>query len=89
MSGLMVRSSLIASEAVGENLLLVDAQRDLFFSSNGVAAIIWERLKDRASHDDLYKAVMKHFENVDAEIVKKDVNEFVESLIENGLVEKL
>ena len=78
----------LPSETVGRDLLVVDADRDLFFSSNPVGAFIWANLDSSKSIDDLTSLILGEFEGADPAAVKQDVQEFVDAMCEQGIVER-
>lgn len=81
------RVAALPSETVGGDLLVVDAERDLFFSANAVGAFIWSRLESPVSMDELVKAVVDEFEIASTDDAKLDVSEFVEALRNQKIVE--
>lgn len=83
-----IRSSKLPFEKVGTDLLVVDAEEDIFFSSNAIGAFIWEELASPQSHKELCDAVCMGFEVVDVSEVLSDVEDFVNSLLEHKLVEQ-
>lgn len=79
----------LPSETVSGDLLIVDAERDLFFSSNPVGAFIWSKLEAAISLDELSDAVVETFEGAERASVKSDVLEFIDALLLQGIVETL
>jgi len=82
------RVAALPSETVGSDLLVVDADRDLFFSSNPVGAFIWANLDSSKSIDDLTSLIVDEFEGADPVAVKQDVQAFVDDMCEHGIVER-
>ena len=50
-------------------------------------ALLWEKLSQGASEDDLVNALLEKFE-VDADTARRDAVAFVENLRKNGLLEE-
>lgn len=84
------RSADVVARRVLDETLLVPvrglvAQRMEIFSLNPVAALVWERLKERVSMDDLVQAIVSEFD-VDPERARTDLQALIAELEECGLL---
>lgn len=69
--------------------MIVDAERDTFFSANSVGARIWEELAQPVTIDEISSTIAKDIEGAADAPIKEDVTEFLKSLEENGLVQQV
>jgi hypothetical protein len=77
---------LIATDMDGETVMM-DVESGIYFGLSGVGGRIWELLEDPRSAEDLTRAIMAEFD-VDPETCRTDVQSFLDSLLENGLVKR-
>lgn len=68
--------------AVGDEAVNFDGIRTL----NETGAFLWKQIEQGADEEKIVNALMEEYE-VDEETAKNDVQEFVNLLINNGLVE--
>ena len=59
---------------------------DVILKTNKVGATIYKMLENEIEYENLISALYEKFD-VDLEELKKDVNEFIESLREKGLLD--
>ncbi len=55
-------------------------------SVNEIGAFLWEKLQQESSMDQLVEAVLEEYE-AEEEIARSDMTEFVESLVNIGIVQ--
>lgn len=84
------RSSIVTRQVVGETIL-VPVQRRLgeqhcIYTLNEVGALVWERADGRATLGQLIDGVIAAFETT-REAAERDVRAFVETLVEERLLE--
>ncbi|NJM74002.1 MAG: PqqD family protein [Scytonema sp. RU_4_4] len=78
----------IATTFFGDSAVLLDSRKNLYYSLNNSAAEFWKFLMQMDSFDKALKEVLKLYED-SSELVKKDMEELVESLLETGLLESV
>ena len=80
-----------AREIMGEYILIPVGEAALAVSgmgsTNAVGAFICEQLKENCSYDELYANLLNEFD-VDAEVAKADLDEFLDKLTRLGLLER-
>lgn len=76
----------------GENILIGMGEENIDFSKvisfNETSLFIWEKMEEGASSIDAIVSSLTEEYEVDVELAKKDVTEFVNQLIELGVLEK-
>lgn len=84
-----MRCSKLPFEEVGGELVILDVENDVFFSSNAVGMAIWKSIEEPKSVDDLCAIIKDAFNDVRCEDIEKDVNEFIQELLERDLATTL
>lgn len=82
-----VRPPDIFSTSVDDELIIMDAAGEAFFSSNAVACVIWAALEVPATVDSLRDKVLQNFQGADAAQVSADIGEFLKQLQARDLVQ--
>lgn len=85
-SALYVRREDVFFTIVGDELIVMDDAEEKFFTSNAVAAAIWEMLEHPADLNQLSTKLMASFSGAEHDQVRADVREFLVTLRERGLV---
>ncbi len=77
------------STRVGKKTYLLLQNRNLLFELNPTSSLIWEKLKDKMTVDDLVRELEKKFDisTKDQTAIKKDVLEFLDFLQKKHLLE--
>ncbi len=81
----MKRSQSAMARQVDDELVILDVPSGQFFALNDVGMLIWDRLEEECSYDQLVDAVVADYE-VDRVDAADDVSELVGQLIDAGLV---
>jgi hypothetical protein len=85
-----IRDGFIVRELAGEVIVVPIGERVIDFNGlitlNDTAHLLWKRLKEGASLDELADAVIKEFDT-DHETAYRDTETFVTQLKEKGLLE--
>ena len=71
------------SARVGDELMMMSAERGVYLGLNEVGARIWELLETPRSREALYAALQVEFE-VDAETCRTEVDDFLQELLRRG-----
>ena len=82
----MRRSPQAMSRQLDDEVVILDVPSGRYFSLNAVGVVVWDRLADEATIDDLVDAVTAEFE-VDPDTARSDIDGLVASLTEAGLLE--
>ena len=69
-----------------EGLVLLHVRKGVFFRANLVGARIWEKLSEGSPITRIVSRVAEEFAPCD--VVAKDVDEFIASLVDQGFLEK-
>ena len=81
---------MVARKIAGETFLVPVkgelAQLHRLFALNAVGAFIWEQIDGRRDLDVIHSGLLEEFE-VSAEQARQDLGEYVERLLEAGLIE--
>lgn len=56
-------------------------------SLNETSALIWEMIEKSASKEEIVKKIISEYD-IDEETAKNDMNDFIQTAIEKGLVEE-
>lgn len=85
-----INGDFVLREIAGETILIpvnASAQSmDGMAVLNGAGAFLWERLPQANRAEDLTAAILAEYD-VDAETARRDVEEFLESLRESGILD--
>ena len=85
-----IKKNFILREVAGTYIVVAVGEAVKNFKSiinlNGTGAFLWKKLEKGATAEELVKGIIEEYE-VEEEIAKKDVLEFVQRLKEKGLVE--
>lgn len=71
----------------GSGAVLLDLKRGTYFSLNGVGAVLWSRLNDKASVDELVSYASSRY-TVPIDNVREHVQGFIAELDGAGLLER-
>jgi len=86
LSTVVRKSARQVSCVLDDEVAILNLDRALYFGLQGVAAHIWDALQEPRSVGEICDGVMDHF-NVTAEMCRADVDCFIVSLRDAGLVE--
>ena len=85
-----IKYDFVIREIIGEYILVPLGEGALVLSgmgtTNEVGAFICGRLKENRSYDEIYADLLNEFE-VDEDVAKKDLDEFLDKLVKMGLLE--
>lgn len=76
----------VSFSIVGQDAFLLNTQTNKYFSLEEVGARLWELLNDGQSLRDGYQVILGEYE-IDPAQLEQDLLEFLNHLLENGLVE--
>ncbi len=76
--------SVFAQEVDGE-MVLLDMESENYFGLDEVGTAIWQAMQENESLQEVFEVLMEQYE-VEAEVLQNDLSEFVDKLLESGLV---
>jgi len=77
--------TVFAQEVDGE-MVLLDMESENYFGLDEVGTAIWQAMQEKETLQEVFEALLEQYE-VEAEVLEKDLSDFVEKLLESGLVE--
>jgi hypothetical protein len=86
LSTLVKQSPAQVSTALDEEIVILNLENSLYFGLEGVAACIWNAIKEPTNAAEICREVMDRFE-VGEEQCRTEVLEFLEQLATAGLIE--
>lgn len=78
-------SDQLLSSQVEDELVMLDIDRGEYFGLNAVGSFLWEQLAEPTTGSELSERLIEAFE-VDSATSEADVAEFLQSLLERGLI---
>ncbi len=75
-----------ASRVLGDEAIVVNFQNSFFFNLNPVGTFIWEHCDGHHSVAQIAQTLTEGFQ-VDLEAATKDYRQFIEELVEQGLLQ--
>lgn len=77
--------SVFAQEVDGE-MVLLDMESENYFGLDEVGTSIWQAMQEKETLKEVFDALLEQYE-VEAEVLERDLSDFVGKLLESGLVE--
>lgn len=77
--------SVFAQEVDGE-MVLLDMESENYFGLDEVGTSIWQVMQEKETLKEVFDALLEQYE-VEAEVLERDLSDFVGKLLESGLVE--
>ena len=77
--------TVFAQEVDGE-MVLLDMESENYFGLDEVGTSIWQAMQEKETLKEVFESLLEQYD-VEAEVLEKDLSEFVEKLLESGLVE--
>lgn len=84
---LWVTSDNVASSEIGDEVALLDASKNQYFTLNQAGSVVWRLLSDKHTAAELTHAVATEF-GIEAAACEDDINELIVQLNEAGLIRK-
>jgi ornithine carbamoyltransferase len=77
--------TVFAQEVDGE-MVLLDMESENYFGLDEVGTAIWQAMQEYGTLQEVFNALLEQYD-VEAEVLEKDLSDFVDKLLESGLVE--
>ena len=84
---LKLKDDRVEWRAVEDEVVVLDVERSTYLAVNAVGAVLWPRLAQGATMDDLALALTERFE-IDQETARRDTAAFVDDLVRRGFILK-
>ena len=86
-----VQNEFVLREIAGDYVIIPTGKTVLTFNGlitvNEVGAELWKMLQSEVTFDDLLKGILETYD-VDEETAREDIQEFLDTLIEGGILDK-
>jgi hypothetical protein len=82
---LVVKDTVFTQE-IDDELVILDMESENYFGLDETGTAIWQAVKEKESLKEVLELLLEQYD-VDKEVLKQDLFDFVKELIENGLVE--
>ena len=86
-----VQNEFVLREIAGDYVIIPTGKTVLTFNGlitvNEVGADLWKMLQSELTFDDLLKGILDTYD-VDEETAREDIQEFLDTLIEGGILDK-
>ena len=77
--------TVFAQEVDGE-MVLLDMESENYFGLDEVGTAIWQAMQEHGNLQEVFNTLLEQYD-VEAEVLEKDLSDFVGKLLESGLVE--
>ncbi len=77
--------TVFAQEVDGE-MVLLDMESENYFGLDEVGTAIWQAMQEHGNLKEVFDDLLKQYD-VEEEVLKNDLSDFVGKLVESGLVE--
>ena len=77
--------TVFAQEVDGE-MVLLDMESENYFGLDEVGTAIWQAMQEKETLKEVFDVLLEQYE-VEEEMLEHDLSDFVEKLVESGLVE--
>ncbi|MGB5505541.1 MAG: PqqD family protein [Sulfurovum sp.] len=77
--------TVFAQEVDGE-MVLLDMESENYFGLDEVGTAIWQAMQEEATLQEVLEVLLDQYD-VEAEVLERDLSDFVGKLLESGLVE--
>ncbi|HSR74060.1 MAG TPA: PqqD family protein [Sulfurovum sp.] len=74
----------VFAQEVDDEMVILDMESENYFGLDEVGTSIWQAMQEKETLQDVFDALLEQYE-VEPEILAKDLSDFVEKLLENGL----
>lgn len=77
--------TVFAQEVDGE-MVLLDMESENYFGLDEVGTAIWQAMQEYGTLQEVFNTLLEQYD-VEAEVLEKDLADFVRKLVESGLIE--
>ena len=76
----------VFAQEVDDEMVILDMESENYFGLDEVGTSIWQAMQEYGTLQEVFDALLEQYD-VEPEILEKDLSDFVEKLLESGLVE--
>jgi len=76
----------VFAQEVDDEMVILDMESENYFGLDEVGTSIWQAMQEHGTLQDVFDALLEQYD-VEPEVLEKDLSDFVEKLLESGLVE--
>jgi len=73
------------AQIVDDEMVILDTRSENYFGLDEVGTSIWQAMQEKETLQDVLKVLLEEYE-VEEDVLKKDLFEFIEKLLKSGLV---
>jgi len=77
--------TVFAQEVDGE-MVLLDMESENYFGLDEVGTSIWQAMQEYGTLQEVFNSLLEQYD-VEAEVLEKDLSDFIGKLVDSGLVE--
>jgi hypothetical protein len=81
----IIFSKTLFIQNIDDEMVLLDTQRDVYFALDAIGRVMWEQLNHSQSLQDLITYMLENYD-VEENVLKKDIEIFIEKLLNNKLI---
>ncbi|MBD3789971.1 MAG: PqqD family protein [Campylobacterales bacterium] len=82
----IIFSPTVFAQMVDDEMVLLDMNSENYFGLDEVGTSIWQVMQEQETLEKVFETLLEEYD-VSADILKKDLEDFVQKLVDNGLVE--
>ena len=82
----IIFSDTVFAQEVDGEMVLLDMESENYFGLDEVGTAIWQAMQEKETLQEVLEALLEQYD-VEAEILERDLSDFVTKLLESGLVE--
>jgi len=82
----IIFSDTVFAQEVDGEMVLLDMESENYFGLDEVGTAIWQAIQEYGNLQDVFDILLEQYD-VEEEVLEKDLSDFVEKLVESGLVE--
>lgn len=76
----------VFAQEVDDEMVILDMESENYFGLDEVGTSIWQAMQEHGTLQEVFDALLEQYE-VEPEVLEKDLSDFVEKLLESGLIE--
>ena len=82
----IIFSDTVFAQEVDGEMVLLDMESENYFGLDEVGTAIWQAMQEKETLQEVLKVLLEQYD-VEAEVLERDLSDFVTKLLESGLVE--
>ncbi len=82
----IIFSERVFAQEVDGEMVLLDMESENYFGLDEVGTSIWQAMQEKKTLQEVFEVLLEQYD-VEEEVLKKDLSDFVDKLLKSGLVE--